>query len=332
MKMSAHYRQWLILKMFPPKGIVSTTTLRDRLCNQYGIDTTLRTIQRDLLFLERNGFPLVCDGNNPAGWSWRRDAPVFNIANMDPVTALTFKLAETYLYKMFPRGTLATLEPYFKAANKRIELTSESSLSRWPKKVKVVSRNLQMLPPRIDEDIMEIVYRAVLEGHRFSATYRSADGTVKEKDINPLGMVFVEGQTYLVATQNQDDNPILMLLHRMLDVKPSDIPVTIPEGFDFDEYTNKELKFPIEKDDIELKVLFYDKPDIDRVRETQISEDQIITETNGSWLLQATVSDSYQLRWWLRGYGERVEVLEPKSLRQEFAEIASATAERYAES
>ena len=66
---------------------------------------------------------------------------------MDPVTALTFKLAEKHLERMFPRGTMAVLDPYFKAANERIKLTSESTLSRWPDKVKVVSRNL----PRIFE-------------------------------------------------------------------------------------------------------------------------------------------------------------------------------------
>lgn len=327
--MSALYRQWLILKMFPPRGKVSTTTIRDRLISEYGIETSLRTIQRDLVSLESNEFPLDCDNNNPAGWSWRKDAPAFGISNMDPVTALTFKLAEKHLERMFPRGTMAVLDPYFKAANERIKLTSESTLSRWPNKVKVVSRNLPMIYPQIADDIMDSVYTAVLEEYRFKAQYRTANGRVKEYDVNPLGMAFVEGLTYVIATLNEHDDPVLLLLHRMLEVNPTDIPVTVPDGFDLDEYT-RELSFPI-GDDIKLKVLFYDQADIDRLRETPISEDQKIIKKKEGWQLQATIGNSYQLRWWLRGYCERVEVLAPKSLRQEFADAALATAKRYTE-
>lgn len=311
-------------------GKVSTTTIRDRLISEYGIETSLRTIQRDLVSLESNEFPLDCDNNNPAGWSWRKDAPAFGISNMDPVTALTFKLAEKHLERMFPRGTMAVLDPYFKAANERIKLTSESTLSRWPDKVKVVSRNLPMIYPQIADDIMDSVYTAVLEEYRFKAQYRTANGKVKEYDVNPLGMAFVEGLTYLIATLNEHDDPVLLLLHRILDVNATDTPATVPEGFDLEEYT-RELSFPI-GDDIKLKVLFYDQADIDRIPETPISEDQKIIEKKEGWQLQATIGNSYQLRWWLRGYGDRLEVLGPKSLRQEFADAALATAKRYTES
>lgn len=328
--MSALYRQWLILKMFPPRAVISTTTLRDRLSNETTFDVSLRTIQRDLLSLEKNGFPLVCDGNNPAGWRWRKDAPAFGISNMDPVSALTFKLAEKHLEHMFPRGTMAVLEPYFKAANERIKQTSESRLSHWPDKIRVVSRNLPMIYPQIADDIQDKVYAAVLEERRFCATYRTAEGKTNEYDVNPLGMAFVEGLTYLVATLNQHEEPVLLLLHRMLEVKPTDVPVTVPEGFDLDEYI-EELSFPI-GDDIKLKAMFSDKHDIARIKETPVSEDQKIIEKKDGWQLQATVGNSYQLRWWLRGYGERVEVLGPKSLRQEFAEAAIATAKRYTQS
>jgi len=128
----------------PQSPTTSTTTLRDRLATEFGIEVSLRTIQRDLLSLEANEFPLNCYGNNPAGWRWRKDAPAFGISNMDPVTALTFTLAQKHLEHMFPRGAMTVLEPYFNAANERMKQTTESSLSLWPDKVRVVSRNLPM--------------------------------------------------------------------------------------------------------------------------------------------------------------------------------------------
>lgn len=327
--MNALNRQWLILKMFPPRGIISTTTLRDRLNDEFGVKVSLRTIQRDLLFLESNNFPLDCDGNNPAGWRWRKDAPAFGISNMDPVTALTFKLAERHLERMFPRGAMTVLEPYFRAANERIKVTSESSLSRWPDKIKVVSRNLPVIYPQIADEIMDKVYTAILDERKFKALYSNVNGDVKEHNINPLGMAFVEGLTYLIATMDEYDNPMLLLLHRFLAVTLTEIPVSVPEGFDLEEYTSRELSFPV-GNDIKLKVLFYDETDIKRLRETPISEDQKIIEKKDGWQLQATIGNSYQLRWWLRGYGERVEVLAPKSLRQEYIKMAKALVGLYA--
>ena len=54
-----------------------------------GIETTLRTVQRDLIELETL-FPIVSDGKKLSGWKWSDDAASFDIPNMDPVTALTF--------------------------------------------------------------------------------------------------------------------------------------------------------------------------------------------------------------------------------------------------
>ena len=103
--------------------------------------------------------------------------------------------------------------------------------------------------------------------------------------------------------------------------------IGIPEGFNLDVYTS-ELSFPIGAD-IKLKAQFNDRSDIERLRETPISEDQKITDKDNGWLLQATVGNSYQLRWWLRGYGERVKVIGPKSLWQEFVEMSQELARQY---
>jgi predicted DNA-binding transcriptional regulator YafY len=47
-------------------------------------------------------------------------------------------------------------------------------------------------------------------------------------------------------------------------------------------------------------------------------------------LVKATVADTAQLRWWLLGFGARVEVRKPKRLREEFRMISRRLFERYA--
>lgn len=322
------YRQWLVLRMIPRKGRISTGTILDRLASEYGIDTTLRTVQRDLVSLATN-FPLESDDLRPAGWSWMKDAPALDIPSMDPVTALTFYFADRHLSRMFPTGVTSALKPYFQAAEQRLGQRSTSQLYDWPDKVRVVSRNLPFIHPKVSEEIVEVVYSALLQKQRFFARYNAVNVEPREYEVSPLGLAFAEGLTYLVATLNEYEDPILLLLHRMLEVSPLDKPVTVPEGFDFDSYVAKELSFPVGKK-LKLKVLFFEKCDVVRLEESPISEDQSVRElSNGAYEVTATAADSMQLRWWLKGFGSRVEVLGPKSLRQEFVEMARELAENY---
>lgn len=327
--MDTLYRHWLILRMIPRRGRIATTEIRARLQSEYGIETTLRTIQRDLIALEASEFPLVCDDSRPAGWSWRKEAPAFDIPNMDPVTALTFKLAETYLVKMLPHGVLSALQPYLKSADERLKQITESSLSRWPAKVRVVSRNLAMMPPVVPEDISATVYLALLEERRFNVYYRTAGGRITNYEVNPLGMAFVDGLTYLIASLNRHESPVLLLLHRMQSVEILKKAASVPDGFDLDAYIAKELTFPV-GGKIQLKVLFDDQSDIRRLEEAPLAIDQqIVKRGDGRFELIATVEDTLQLHWWLKGYGARIEVVAPKSLRSEFEEMAQVLVERY---
>lgn len=326
--MDTLYRQWLILRMIPRRSRIATLTILGRLSSEYGIETTLRTIQRDLNALEENRFPLECDNNRPAGWSWRKDAPNFDLPNMDPVTALTFKLAEKYLTRILPQGTLSALQPYIRSADERLK-SSESSLARWPEKIRVVSRNLAMIPPVVPEEISAAVSIAVLEERRFTASYRTVTGSLKRYEVNPLGLVFVDGMTYLVASLNQHETPALLLLHRIQSLKMLEVPATALSRFNLDDYVATEFSFAV-GEEIQLKVVFSRQTDMQRLKEAPLATDQsIVIREDGRFEVTATVTDSRQLRWWLRGFGDRVEVLAPEFLRADFKALAEKMGELY---
>lgn len=328
--MNTLYRHWLILKMMPRRGPrVSTVEICSRLKHEDGIETTLRTIQRDLNELE-SIFPITSDGKKPSGWKWSDDAANFDIPNMDPVTALTFTLAGQYLTRMLPKGMLTALAPYQKSASERLEKAVDTKLASWPNKIRVMSRNLTTMPPVVSEELVEKVYTALLEEKRFTANYRTVGGKSSTyQEVNPLGMVFVDGLTYLIASINQHVDPILLLLHRFQSIELIDKPVAVPEGFDLDEWVEELLTFPV-GDTIRLKVHFNNKSDIQRLKESPLSDDQKVKELpDGSFELAASVEDTLQLRWWLNGFGSRVEVLAPDSLRQEYIELADTYSRMY---
>ena len=54
----------------------------------------------------------------------------------------------------------------------------------------------------------------------------------------------------------------------------------------------------------------------------QEKDQEIKIMEDGKVYIKASVSDTAQLRWWLLGFGGQVEVISPKSLREELFKSA----------
>lgn len=120
-------------------------------------------------------------------------------------------------------------------------------------------------------------------------------------------------------------------LHRIQSAERLDKAVTVPEGFNLDDYIASGAFGYREGDSIiRLKAIF-EKDATIHLEETPLSDDQQLTEqTDGNVLVEAAVADTGQLRWWLLGFGGRIEVLEPQKLREELKGHAERMATRYA--
>lgn len=322
------YRQWLMLTQIPasPRKI-DCATMEEHL-REAGYTVSRRTIQRDLMKLaESEVFPLVYDGRStPYGWSWARDGALFNIPSMGPHTALTFLLVDRYLAGMLPPSTRASLQPYVENAGKVLDKLSGTDLRAWPKKVRVTPRNFQLQPPEFREDVLEAVFEAVLRERKLALRYRRrGDNTSREyPEVNPLGLVFVDNLIYLVCTVGSYDTPLQFLLHRMEAATILPVGATIPAGFTLKGYLDKgEFSYPTGEGTIRLKALF-DKEEAVYLFETRFPGELKLEETeDGMVILEAEVEDSYQLRRWLMGFGDGVEVLEPEAFRDDFREMAT---------
>ena len=64
--------------------------------------------------------------------------------------------------------------------------------------------------------------------------------------------------------------------------------------------------------------------------ESRLADDHRTTERDdGRVVVEATVPDTAEIRWWLLGFGSAVEVLEPASLREEFRDEAGRLRQIY---
>jgi predicted DNA-binding transcriptional regulator YafY len=105
--------------------------------------------------------------------------------------------------------------------------------------------------------------------------------------------------------------------------------ISVPEGFDIDQLIDSgHFGFgPGVK--IVVDLLF--QPGYgEHLIETPLSLDQQITYTPEQRLrVTSTIADTPQLRWWILGFGEGVEVINPGELRHSIATAANEMLARY---
>ncbi len=319
-----YIRQWTMLRMIPraPRKIDSRSILH-RLEDE-GFQVSKRSIERDLQTLSAV-FPLKCDDRSkPFGWSWAGNN-VFDIPSMDPPTALTFSLTAQFLKPLLPRSNLRYLQPHFRQASQVLANTGKSKIGKWIDKVRILSRGQKLLPAEVPDIILDTVYEALLANRRFQATYRPrAEEDVREYEINPLGLVFRDAVIYLICTLRDYDDIKQLVLHRIQTVQIMDKPCRKIKDFDIDQYiATGAFGYPVNEKNIKLNILFDAEVAI-HLLETRLSTDQTIKQqSDGRILIEATVRDTQELRWWILGFGDKAEVIKPARLRNSLKQIAN---------
>jgi len=317
------YRQWIMLTKIPRYPRKTTVFELKSILTGEGYIVDTRTIQRDLNKLSIL-FPLSNETEGRKNyWFWVQEAPIQDLPGMDPVTALAFEMAKSYLKPLLPKATLKLLHPYFIRANEVLNSETKSSLKKWPDKVKTIGRGPKLHAPSIKPEIQQTIYQALLEEKTIQATY-SLRGQSAAKDylIHPLGIVHRMGVVYLICTLWQYDDIKQLALHRFKTATIENEAANIRSNFSLEAYIEDEqqLAYPVDSKNINLKLLF-DKTVAEHLAETPLSENQTITIQNDKQVLvTATASDTLELQWWLQAFGSNVEVIEPLQIREKLKE------------
>jgi predicted DNA-binding transcriptional regulator YafY len=324
------YRQLLMLQQIPrfPKKISARDLVS--FLKEKGFDMSIRTIQRDLKEMAESFPDLRGDGRKDMqGWSWLRETTVHDIPNINESMAFSFHLAETFLAQLIPPSALQLLQPYF--AHSKGILRHSMGYAQWGRHVRILSRTQPLIPAGISQGVIEVVYESLFRQKQFRGRYRKRGGDDAEYVFHPLGIIFRESVIYLVATVWEYKNPLHFALHRFKQCEMMQEDAIAPENFDLDEFIASgtfEYAKP-EGNKIRLVALF-SAGAADHLAETPLSEDQVLNpKKDGRVEVAATVMDSGQLRWWLLGFGDYVEVVKPKKLRMEFEKIANNLSAMY---
>ena len=324
-------RQWHMLRMIPrhPHKITAKA-LHEKLQGEQ-FDVTKRTVERDLIALSEL-FPLVSDERDkPYGWSWSKDAKVFNLPGLSRNEALTMAMVEQHLNNLLPASTLSQLQPYFKAARQQLSGIPQNERTRsWLKKVRTVPASQPLLPPDIRPSVQQTVYEALLADRQLEIRYlKRGETQAVEYRIHPLAAVQRGAVTYLYCRIFDYEDLRTLALHRIQSATLLEETAKAPTGFSIDDEINSG-KFGFgEGKQMKLEAIFCNGAG-DHLFETPLSSDQSLAELEGgSVKLVATVNDTPQLSWWLLGLGDGVEVIKPAALRQSIAKTIARMQAKY---
>ena len=324
-------RQWHMLRAIPRYPRKVDVSQIKRTLDAAGFVVSMRTIQRDLIELSEL-FPLYSDDRErPYGWSWQRNAPTFDIPNLSNQEALAFAMIEGYLQPLLPHALLDQLNPHFTAARKRLasDLPKRGPMS-WLGKIAVVQPNQTLIPPKIDAATQAVVTDALLAERRVRIKYlRKGARNSVDHVLSPLGLIQRGAISYVVGPVGEYAEARTFALHRVQHAKMLDETLNRPKAFSLDSFIAAgKMDFGAGAR-IRLEAHF-DRAAAEHLYETPLSEDQRLTEIDARRVhLRATVPDTMQLRWWLLGFGDNVEVISPAALRQEFHATARALAGMY---
>lgn len=311
-------RQWEILRLLPSGGVGITASELENKLTGLNFSVSKRTVERDLNELSRQ-FPLFCnDKSKPYGWRWMDNAS-FDIPKLSISDCVSLAMAEEVITPLLPPSVLRPLKPRFDYAKKYLrEVSQSNALARWTDKVAIRSPSMPLLPPNIDEQVLETVQQALMDEKRISVIYAGIwTSESKTLQLSPLGLIQRGTVLYIAATAFDYSDVRLYALHRVKFIESELVKVNYPDNFTLEAYVESGAVEFGSHGAIKFRARML-RGIVDYLVETPLSKDMRIADVNGDeWLeVTATINYTWQFRWWLGSQGAGIEVIEPASLRE----------------
>lgn len=294
-----------LLKRIPRTRKVTATELHEQLA-EAGIARDLRTVQRQLEMLSEH-FAIERDARSkPYGYSWKPNASGLAVPMLSEKESLLLTLAGQHLQNILPASLMKSMEGFF--AQARTNLASHNNAQRereWLSKVRVISTTQPLLPPQIAKGIFEEVGNALYGNFWLSIDYKNPNNKVSQSDVMPLGLAQQGPRLYLVCRFRGYDNERTLALHRITSAKASSLTFERPAGFDLRKYDD-DGRFGFGKGKrIQLTFCITEGAGF-HLLESPLSKNQQHVAVPDGYEITATVVETAQLEWWLRGFGEQI--------------------------
>lgn len=182
----------------------------------------------------------------------------------------------------------------------------------------------------VPDDVVAEVRRAVFAGHKLRIHYAAVDRSAQWRTVDPIGLVTVRGQGYLLATRSGADRTYR--LSRVLAAEELGEPAQRPDRVDLDRaWQERSTRFRTGGDQVTVRVL------VDPARQEDLVATALsvrVEETEEAdpdgWLrLETTFQDPRHAEWALWQLATSAEALAPQWLRDSLRSRAAALIASY---
>ncbi|TXI89002.1 MAG: WYL domain-containing protein [Cupriavidus sp.] len=295
-----------LLRRIPRGRKVSAAELHEQLSSA-GLPRDLRTIQRQLELLSGH-FEIERDERSkPYGYRWKERASGLALPVLSEQESVMLALAEQHLRHLLPASLMKSMDGFFQQARTNLGAGHGGKRGReWLSKVRVISTTQSLLPPKIKPGVFEAVSNALYGNYWLDVDYKNASGKRKAARVMPLGLAQQGARLYLVCRYEGYDNERTLALHRINGAQGSPHTFDRPKDFDLEKY-DADGRFGF-GDGKRIRLTFRISKDAGlHLLESRLSTDQEVTELANQFEISATVVETAQLEWWLRGFGDQIE-------------------------
>lgn len=300
-----------LLKRIPRTRKVSARELHEQLPADLARD--LRTVQRQLDMLSQAFDIEKDDSSKPYGYRWKERGQGLSLPTLSEQESLLLALAEEHLRNLLPANLMKSMSGFFLQANRQLDSPEGSRGREWLGKVRVVSQTQPLIPPKLVPGVFDTVSQALYLNRWLDLQYANLAGHRTNIRVMPLGLAQQGPRLYLVCRYEGFNNERSLALHRILKAEVSASEFLRPIDFRLDQYDD-DGRFGFGEGRRISLVFVIDRGPGRHLLETPLSRDQIVKEAGDRLEVTATVVESSQLKWWLRGFGSAVTVVSPADL------------------
>lgn len=188
----------------------------------------------------------------------------------------------------------------------------------------------RLVPEEVPDTVVSEIRRAVFAGHKLRIHYAAVAQTPKWRTVDPIGLVTVRDQGYLLATVSGADRTYR--LSRVLAAEELPEPAQRPERVDLDRaWQERSTQFRTGGDRVTVLVRVDPARRDDLVR-TALAVRAEEADADGRLRLEVSFQDRRHAEWALWQLATDAEALTPQWLRTSLRDRAAAIATCYGES
>jgi proteasome accessory factor B len=286
-----------------------------------------RTVFRDLETLRLSGIPLSFDEQQQ-----RYCVPGTYYL---PPTNLTPEEALALIVLCHEMGGKSRL-PFFGPA-RSAALKLESTLpARLRQHLRSVADAVEIQPsPSNPMDGQQPVYEQLLAAISSRRSVRIRYESLTEWEeictrLSPYRLLFSRRSWYVIGRSSLHRSTRTFNVGRIRELKPLDDGFQVPRGFSVERYLGNAWHLIPEPGRDQEVMIRFSKMVAQNVAEVVWHKTQRVEHNaDGTLDFRVRVSGLGEISWWILGYGDQAEVLQPPQLRQIVAERAARTAQKY---